>query len=194
MKQLVISLIFLTTVSAFSQTVQGTTTLAGGFEYTDGNSTSSSSETFGVSLDFGQFIADDVLLALQYQYLSTKIPSSFGENAVTANAIGLYVRKYFHTSKDEFAFFAQPGIQYAFGKQESGTFEVKNSAFAIYLSPGFSYFFTPNWAVDLAFTGIQFVNVDPDKDVDDDEDSSFELGLNSLSPSGISIRYFFSRN
>jgi len=61
----------------------------------------------------------------------------------------------------------------------------------IALSPGLAYFFNEHWSVELGFRGIAYNKYDPDKDADDNESSTFEIGLNSLMPSTLGFRYYF---
>ena len=67
---------------------------------------------------------------------------------------------------------------------------MKGKELEINMAPGFAYFFNEHWVLELAFGGIALTNSDPNAD-DDDEIKSMQIGLNSLSPSTLGIRYHF---
>ena len=67
---------------------------------------------------------------------------------------------------------------------------MKGKELEINMAPGFVYFFNEHWVLELGFSGIALTNSDPNAD-DDDEVKSMQIGLNSLSPSTLGIRYHF---
>lgn len=181
----------------FSQTIQGTNTLAGGIDYLKLENSSSTS----FNVNYGSFAADDLLWMLNFGFSNSKSPSGspgLSDQVNTDIEIGPALRKYVHTSSEEFAFFVEGGFNVGFGTDEfetgAGTTKVKSGSLNVYAAPGFSYFFSQNWAVDISFAGFQYIRSNPDKDVDGNESSVFFVGLNSLAPSGFSIRYFFNGN
>lgn len=182
-------------ISSYSQTVQGVTSIAGGVQFVK---QPSDTKTFGANVSVGQFILDGFLFGVHFGLQSTKGSSGSPglEDSKSSDIdVGPFVRKYIFSANEQFAFFADGGVLIGFGSSTNPPSpKIKSGYTNIFIEPGFTYFFTQNWALDLHFTGFQFLRNDPNKDIDGNEDTTILLGLNSLSPSGFSIRYYFNNN
>jgi hypothetical protein len=103
------------------------------------------------------------------------------------------VRYYKFTANEQFAFFGDVSFLIGGGRQENGPNDAsKTGLFRFAISPGFSYFFTSHWALDLSLSGISLQSFDPDKDNDNDKESTVTIGISSLSPN-LGIRYHFGQ-
>lgn len=182
--------------TAQAQTSQGNMSIGGGVSYssdkreTGGEDVKSSTFTFQPS--FGYFVADNLAVGLNLSLSSTKEDNGLGgDDKSSVFFVGPFARYYKFTSNDKFAFFAQAGFNVGSIKDEpDGADETKGSAFNLYISPGFSYFFNEHWALDLQLAGISYTSLDPDKDVDDNKRTNFTFGVDSFDPT-IGIRYYF---
>ena len=182
-----------------AQTVSGTKAVGGGITFTsttepgyEGDEGKETSFSFIPSL--GYFVADQFMVGLNVGFSSGKSTGvNFYETKSTGFAVGPFARYYMHTSNENFAFYGQASVLFGSGKDtiEDLDTETKSSVLDIAVSPGFAYFFNEHWAVELGFRGIGYNQEDPNKDADDDEVKTFDIGLNSFMPANLGFRYHF---
>jgi opacity protein-like surface antigen len=149
--------------------------------------------TFSFSPSFGYFVADNLAVGARLSLSSGYSEINDIRNNNSAFTFGPFVRYYKFTSNEQFAFFGDASILIGGGKQENGQNDPnKTGVFRFAISPGFTYFFTQHWALDLSIAGISFQAFDPNKENDGDEERSFSFDINSLSPN-LGIRYHFGK-
>lgn len=196
-KAILIILSCLIGFTGFGQIIKGTKAISGGISYSSttqpgylGEEDSNSS--FEIIPGIGYFVSDGLLVGINLGYSTGKTTTFGNEIKSSGFAAGPFARYYKQTSNDNFAFYGQLSFLYGSGKEtDSNNQEIKSSAIDIALSPGLVYFFNDHWAVELGFRGIGYFVSDPDKDVDNDQTKTFEVGLNSLLPSTLGFRFHF---
>lgn len=149
--------------ATLAQVEKGSKLLGGTFLYTNGYNASSSS--FIMVPQFGYFITDDFMIGggLGIEYFQ-----SASNAGTTGVVISPFVRKYFEISESKFYFFINGGI--------GGTiYDDRGNVLSIGISPGFAYFFSPKWGLDLLFTGVNF-------ETTQNRGSRFQFGASSFSP------------
>jgi hypothetical protein len=197
MKKLILIPFICVTCFAFAQTVKGSKAIGGGFTYSKTTepaylSEEESSSSFDITPGFGYFLADGFMLGLNLGYSSGKTIAFGSETTSSGFQVGPVARYYKHTSNESFAIYGQLSFLYGSGKEtDTGNNETKNSSMDIAVSPGLAYFFNNHWAVELGFRGIGYYSSDPNKDVDNDNTNTFEIGLNSFLPSTLGLRFHF---
>lgn len=180
--------------SSFAQTSAGTFAISGNVGMSasryrnDANETKSTTYSFGPSL--GYFVRDELMLGA-YTDLSIARQNSDNSSWRQTNfGMGPFARYYKFTRNEQFAFFGEFGFGFAFGRNQSnGGDPQKTSTYNMYLSPGFTWFPTPHWGVDLKMNLLSFTSQDPNRDNDGDRYNSVNFGLN-LGPY-VGIQYFF---
>lgn len=191
------SLLLGLTFPCFAQTSAGTFAVGGNIGVSasryrnDGNEIKSTNYSFGPSL--GYFVTDGLMVGA-YVDLSIARQNSDNNSARQTNfGAGPFMRYYKFTKNEQFAFFGEFGFGFGFGRSENnGGDPRRSSSYSMYLSPGFTWFPTEHWGVDLQLNLLSFSSQDPDKDDDGDRYNSFSFGLNSLAPS-IGIQYYFGK-
>ncbi|HEY9049633.1 MAG TPA: porin family protein [Ohtaekwangia sp.] len=189
---------FLSTVYVQAQTKQGSLVFGGGLGYTSNRQETAAEDiktsTVSFSPSVGYFVIDNLSVGIDLQLSQTKRDDGFGgDDKVKTFLAGPFVRYYKFTSNDKFAFYGQAGFQFGTTKTEpDGGNEVKSGTFNFYISPGFSYFFNEHWALDLQFRGIQYQTYDPNKDVDNNKQTSFTFGVDSLDPT-LGVRFYLGK-
>jgi hypothetical protein len=102
------------------------------------------------------------------------------------------------TSGDKFYFMAETGLWFGSARTKNtnptNTTENKRNSISIYISPGFSYFFSDKWALDFQLAGISYTSSDPNtaSGSKDDKRNTFVFGTESFNPS-LGFRYFISK-
>lgn len=196
-KLIIIHFLVLTCFAGFSQTVKGTKTIGGGLTYLKTTepgylSEEESSSSFEIIPGFGYFVADGFMVGLNIGYSAGKSTSFGFDTNTTEFSVGPFARYYKHTSNENFAVYGQFSLLYGSGKEtDSNDQETKNSSMDLAVSPGLVYLINEHWAIELGFRGIGYYSSDPDKDADNDDVKTFEIGLNSFMPSTLGFRYHF---
>jgi opacity protein-like surface antigen len=152
-----------------------------------------STTTFSPS--FGYFVMDNLAVGANLEIFNRTSKTPTSKEVQSAIGFGPFARYYKFTSNENFAFFAQAQLLFVSGKDKvtainTPTATSKNSRTSFSISPGFSYFLTKHWALDLSITGLVVRSEDPDKEDDDDKYTTIVFGLSSLSPN-IGLRYHF---
>lgn len=194
----VIVLLIASAGAMFAQTKQGTLFFGGSIGITSSKDEDSGeddkSTTFEFSPGAGFFIVDNFAVGLDLQMSGTKVDDGLGgDDKYRSIGINPYARYYIFTPNEKFAFMAEGGFVVGGTRYEpDGQDERKGGYITAYISPGFTFFPTERWGIDLQFSGFSFTSSDPNKDVDDDKSTSFHLGLTSFSPS-LGVRYYLSK-
>jgi outer membrane protein len=149
--------------------------------------------SFTFSPSFGYFVSDNLAVGAELSISSGYSEVNDVRNNNSSLGFGPFIRYYKFTSNEQFAFFGDASILIGGGKQENGQNDPnKTGFFRFAISPGFTYFFNPHWALELSVAGISFQAVDPNKDNDNDEQRNFTFNVNSFSPN-LGIRYHFGK-
>ncbi|MEO5979466.1 MAG: outer membrane beta-barrel protein [Chryseolinea sp.] len=183
---------------AKAQTSQGSVSLGGGFNFgaskdqNPGNDDKTTS--FSFSPQVGYFVVDnfEVGLALSLSTVNQK-PGDGTDYKDSGFGIGPFARYYIFTSNEKFAFFgdARFGFNAYKHKPESGN-DSKGSVAAFSVSPGFVFFPTKHWGVELSLSLLSITSQDPNKDGDNDKRTNVNFGFNSLS-TGVGVKYYITR-
>ena len=198
MKKTILFFSFLiVSVLAKAQTEAGTVVLGGGFNFTSSspeNSNNTKTSSFSFEPSIGYFVADRFVVGLDVGIATSK--STAGGTTTDKSStflIGPYARYYkFLSDNEKVAFYGQADFAFGFGKDTQGNNpSTKQAAFTIGVSPGFSYFFSKHWSGEIGFTGLRLTTYDPNTNVNNDKSTTFQFGINSLTPSGIAVRYYF---
>lgn len=177
--------------TAYAQTSAGGMVLGGQFNFSSSESGGSSTNTFGFAPEFGYFVADNLAIGLGLSIGNTKQDGGLTDYVHNSFGIAPAARYYVFTPNDRFAFFGHAQLSFASGKTEynPGT-ETKTSTISFAIRPGFSWFFNDHWAVEFSTPLLSYNVHDPNKDVDDNNQTNFSFGLNTFSPA-IGFRYYF---
>jgi hypothetical protein len=175
MKKIFISvLLALVSLSIKAQTSKGMMNVGGDVSYQNTSySGGGKSNTFSFSPSFGYFLSDNLALGLALGYTNTSTTGSPSNNTFS---IAPFVRYYKFTSENKFAFFGQGSVGYANGTGQNGTVSVS-------VRPGFAYFFTPHWGLDLLLPGLQLAS--------GNNTTTFDISA-SLAPT-LGLRYYFGK-
>lgn len=180
---------------AEAQTVQGTFTVGGGVSFSSGKDQNPygeiKSSTFSFRPSLGYFVVDNLAVGVNLGLTSGKQEQGGTTFKTSEFQVGPFARYYVFTSNERFAFMAEAAVLFGSDKQEySNGGEQKGSSTTFYLSPGFTYFLTDRWGLDLQLQGISFYSSDPNKDVDNDKESGVTIGAEFFNPV-LGVRYFF---
>lgn len=199
MKKLMILILALGLVipTTWAQTTKGSFAVGGGISFNSGSNNNEiqyQSNSFQISPQASYFVSDNLEVGLEFGLSSSRYGFE-GDDPTKNNSlsVGPFARYYKFTSNERFAFTAQAGFSIGSGKttQPNGN-EQKSGSVGIYVSPGFTYFLSEKWGLDFQLQGISYGSSDPNKDVDNNEQTSFTFGISSLNPS-LGFRYFISK-
>jgi outer membrane protein len=195
MKKLVLVLITAVLVNYVNaQTSKGNMMVGGALSfYTLSDQSDSDYEYKGTSFSpsFGYFLFDNFAVGAELSVGSNTEDTGNTKRVTSSFGFGPFARYYKFTSNESFAFFGQARFLYSSGKvDDTPGGENKTQAISFSISPGFSYFFTKHWALDLSIAGLTIQSNDPNKDVDDDKVNTIQFGISSLSPT-LGFRYHF---
>lgn len=194
----------LTTGYGQAQTTAGRMMIGGNVGYTKQKNEDvlwSPHETkrFIINPQFGFFIADHLAVGLQVDYTDQRFTrrdvftSDEVEYKSTSTTLSPFVRYYIFTPNEKFAFYVQAMAGVGFLKNDvvDSPDPVKGRAISAQLSPGFSYFFTEKWVLDLQLNGISYASYDwnTDSDAKNDKTTVLTFGVSSLNPA-LGFRYF----
>lgn len=195
--KIILAMLLCTGTAGFAQTSSGTFALGGniGFNGTrtqnSGNDTKYSQYNFGPSL--GYFVADNMMVGADLNMSITRYNSDFNGYRQSSVNLSPYFRYYKFTSNEQFAFFGHFGFGFGVGSHKSdGSDPTKSRSFNMHVAPGFTWFPTKRWGIDIWTSILSFNSYDPDKDRDDDKVNSFGMSLTTLSPS-LAVRYYFAQ-
>ncbi len=145
----------------------------------------------------GYFVADKLAIGIGLGISSNKSQDVINNTKVSQTSsqviIAPFARYYVPTGGDKFHFFAQARVGVGLGNtktktgsntQESGKYTTIDFA----ISPGFAYFPSDHWSVELAFRGF-YINAN-NPEGNDNNTTTIGLNVNSLAPS-VGVSYFF---
>jgi hypothetical protein len=130
-----------------AQTSKGKMMIGGYSNFSFQSNAGVSSRVGNVMPNFGYFIKNKLAVGLGFNYYFAS--SSAGTPTQNSWSYAPYVRYYKYTSNEKFAFFAQALFEY----YPPGGGAPKDT-YSFVLHPGFVYFFTPHWGIDLELSGI----------------------------------------
>ncbi|MBT1696743.1 outer membrane beta-barrel protein [Fulvivirgaceae bacterium PWU4] len=189
---LLMSALVITSVNA--QTSQGNMMVGGTLSlYTTSYQGNSDLEESGTTFSpsFGYFVTDNLAVGASLGFSSSTDDNGVSKTERSSFSFGPFARYYKFTSNDKFAFFGQASFTIGSGKTDitpGGETKTGTTTFAI--SPGFAYFFNEHWALDFAISGFAIQSYDPNKDADDDKNTTILFGVSSFSPT-LGFRYHF---
>lgn len=133
-------------------------------------------QTFQTDLNlspgFGYFVADNLAVGINLGISKNRYDNGQSWTIQSSFGAGPFARYYKYTANEKFAFYGEAGFMAFTGRQDvAPSPETRTSAFSFNISPGFAYFFTDHWALNLSMVGFSMRSSDPDKDVDDDKSS-----------------------
>jgi long-subunit fatty acid transport protein len=183
---------------AQAQTSQGSVSLGGGINFGSSKSEQPGNDSKVTSVSFspqvGYFVVDNFELGLALNVSSQSVkPSTGTDYKYNYFGVGPFARYYVFTSNEQFAFFgdARFGFNASKYKPETGS-DTKGSSIAFSVSPGFVFFPTKHWGIELSLTLLNITSQDPNKDADDDKITNVNFGFNSLS-TGLGVKYYITR-
>ena len=139
----------------------------------------------------GYFVADNLMVGAALTTSVVRNDWDTGNTKQTNFGLGPLLRYYKFTANPQFAFYGEFGFSFGMGRyKQNGGDPTKSTSFNMYLSPGFTWFPTKHWGVDLSMSLLNFSSYDPNKDADGDKDNSFSFGFDSFAP-WLGVRYFF---
>jgi outer membrane protein len=177
-----------------AQTSQGSIVLGGSIflNSTKQESIDYRTNEFGFSPQVGYLIKDNFEIGGKLSISTSKYESGSQESKSFGWSIGPYARYYHFTENNRFAFYGHAQAVIGFGKNSYedafNNNEAKSNSFSISLSPGFTYFFTDKWGLDLQLSGISLSWRDPNTDADNNMQTNFGASFN-LHPS-LGLRYY----
>lgn len=181
-------------ISAKAQTASGNMMIGGGISFSSQSYQSNSdvgNSSFNFSPDFGYFVADNFAVGAAFRLGTSTNDNAISKTQTTTVGFGPYARYYKFTSNENFAFFGQAQFLLSSSTEDDTPGDETKSSFVEFsISPGFSYFLTKHWALDLRFQGLVITSTDPNKDNDDDKSTVITFGINSFSPT-FGVRYHF---
>ncbi|MDJ1479923.1 outer membrane beta-barrel protein [Cytophagaceae bacterium YF14B1] len=204
MKKIFIAAIaMISAMTANAQVEQGKLFINGQFgvsstSYENISNTKSSTFTFIPSV--GYFLSDKFAIGLGIGGSTSRTKNTDNNTTSIYNQIKVapFARYYIPTSGDKFSFFAQGSLAFGVGKEKfknnsntSTGEKINTTDFAI--SPGFVYFPSSHWGVELTLRGF-YIEARNSNDNSagnyDNNKTTIGLDVNSLSPS-LGISYFF---
>lgn len=161
------------------------------------------SKSLTINPQLGYFVVDNLAVGLEAGYFNqTYTNNDFltgeeVETKVRTTSVSPFVRYYIPTENEKFSFYAQAlvGITSTHVDREVDE-ENEGSGFQARLSPGFTYFLSEKWGLDLQLKGITYSSTtwkdDANANTDDYEYTVFEFGASSFTPS-LGFRYFIGK-
>ena len=184
---------FLTTFYVGAQTLKGNM-MAGGnlsFQNQTYQGSNGSDKSINFYPSFGYFIVDNLAVGAILSLGSTTNDTGFSKTISTSMGFGPFARYYKFTSNENFAFFGHAQFVVSSGKVDNTPGgDTKSSGVSFSIAPGFSYFFTKHWALDLSITGLVIQSYDPNKSNANDKTTTVNFGISSFSPN-LGFRYHF---
>jgi hypothetical protein len=182
------------TLSLSAQTSSGNMMIGGNLSFSsrglESNSDYQDSE-INFSPSFGYFVSDNFAVGASLSLGSGTEDDGDTKTVRSSFGFGPFARYYKFTSNENFAFFGQAQFLYSSGRvDDTPGGETRSQAITFSIAPGFSYFFTEHWALDLSITGLVIQSYDPNKDTPDNKSATIQFGLSSFSPN-LGFRYHF---
>jgi hypothetical protein len=176
-----------------AQTESGNMMLGGNLSFYSTSYQGSNAKNNGMTFSpsFGYFLKDNLAVGASLAVSNNSSGTGSNKDVNSSFAFGPFARFYKFTSNENFAFFAQAGLNFGSGKSDPAVgATTKTRSLSLYISPGFSYFFSKHWAGELSFAGLVFQSYDPNTSNGNDKSNTVQFGLSSFSPS-LGVRYYF---
>ncbi len=180
-----------------AQTEQGNILLGGAISYeSDKNDIGDdddddADENLTIMPMIGYFVKNNLALGAGVGYAYHKAPSGAKESYFTVMPFG---RLYKSLGSEQFKIFGQLAVPLQFGSFENadGDDIGESTSIGVSLSPGFSFFPTKKFGIELSFTGIEFSNYkEEDNDGDTVVDTNhFSIGADFFSPQ-LGLLFYF---
>lgn len=197
---------------SFAQVGSGSKFLGGTFSVfssknkVDNGTTSVSTDgptSFAIIPSFGFFVSDNIAVGLGLGYAQTKqvnnvSPGIRDENTQSLFVVNPFFRYYAPTSSDNFYFFGQLGVNLGFGKDKQETIsgpttvttEADLTEIGVNLSPGFAFFPSEKWGIELIFQGLGFSSSTTKLGNVKSTDTEIVFDIRSFSPS-LGVLFYF---
>jgi hypothetical protein len=173
------------TLPLIAQTEQGNLLLGGTLgAYSTSTGTGNRKATqsgFSVVPRIGFFASNNLAIGIGIGYSSSKIKEPFeldiSSNVLEVNPFG----RYYVDISDKFKFFGEFGINLRFGATyvDRGTIDpepLRSRSIEAYIRPGFVFFPSQKFGIELTISGISYANVDPDTGFDGATFNVFNIG------------------
>ena len=186
-KLLLITAIALASLKVSAQTEQGTIMAGGAVNFSTSKSDADgaeSSDSFTILPMMGYFIQNNVAIGTGIGYSHSK--NAGGKSGTFI--VNPFARAYKGLGSEQFKFFGQLSVPLSFENSEDddGNDTGSETSIGVALSPGFAFFPTKKFAIELTFSGIQFQNTKVEdgagNKVDGSSGNSFSIGANFFSP------------
>ena len=208
MKKLVLSLIAVSALAftTQAQTEKGNFLLGGNVQVsTSKNDGASKSDVgFAVIPSVGYFVSDNFAVGtgIGYQYnknYSQGATADLGFSTQTSAFVVSPFARYYKGLNESFKFFGQLSVPMAFGNTKVGDAEgdnmtkvSKDNTVGVALSPGFAFFPSKNFGIELSVQGISYNDVSY-KDANDNDNGgnkNFNIGANFFNPK-LGVQFYF---
>ena len=194
-KVLLIAAIAVCSLKVSAQTEQGNIVVGGSVNFSSDKSDADGAEAtqrFEILPMAGYFVKDNLAIGTGIGFISQKDADDSKENAFVLAPFG----RYYKSISEQFKFFGQLAVPMAFGsaKDEDGDKLGTSTSIGVSLSPGFAFFPTKKFGIELAFDGISYNNTTR-KDDDGNKlegfgGDSFSIGADFFSPQ-IGLLFYF---
>ncbi|MGC3946833.1 MAG: outer membrane beta-barrel protein [Chryseolinea sp.] len=184
---------------SLAQISAGTFALGGNITYTGthdqgagaGDPQRSNNFTFMPSL--GYFVTKGLLVGGEIVVATIKEEFNGYNYKQNVFGVGPFLRYYHFTKNNQFAFVGDFGMNYGVAKDRYNDNDPNTSnRFNLYITPGFTWFPTEHWGIDLKVNLFTYTSYDPNNDQDNDKENTLTFGLSTFSPS-LGLRYHFGK-
>jgi len=161
---------------ALAQTEQSSKFIGGAFQVsTESSSEGSSVTSFGISPEFGYFIKDQWAIGSGLGF------SVYDRDETTFTfSISPFTRYYVPVVAEKFFIYGEAELEAAFGSERS--------FFGLHAKPGFAFFPTKRWSIELDFSLLDFSINNPEGE--DNNTTSFSFGVSTF-PTSLGVKFFF---
>jgi len=185
-KLLLIAAIAVSVFKASAQTEQGNIVLGGTAQYTESDG---DNHQLTITPAIGYFVSNNLSIGTGIGYVQTK--NSLGKS--DAFVVSPFGRVYKSLGSEQFKFFGELAVPLAFGnvKNSSGNKVGETSSVGVSLSPGFVFFPTKKFGIELGFNGVSYqkTTFKPDNGAKSDNET-FSIGADFFSPQ-LGLQFYF---
>ena len=167
--------IFPLSFSAFAQTAQGSKFIGGSFQITTESTAENSNTSFDISPKFGYFIQDQWAIGS-----GVGLSIRTHEETTVFFSLSPFTRYYIPIVENQFFIFGEAAINAGFGHDVS--------RFGFSVAPGFAFFPSERWCVELGFSLLDFSTYNPKRG--NNNTTNFAFGISTFSPS-VGVNFFF---
>ncbi|WP_256011355.1 outer membrane beta-barrel protein [Desertivirga xinjiangensis] len=190
-KVLLIAAIAVCSLKVSAQTEQGNIVVGGSVNFSSQKIEveDDAATSFSIIPKAGYFIQENIALGTGIGFQSGK---SFDGDKTNTFIIAPFGR-YYKSISEQFKFFGELSVPMAFGRSENedGDKGPKYSAIGVGLSPGFAFFPTKKFGIELSFSGISYRSETVKPEIGDDMTSNvFNIGADFFNPN-IGLLFYF---